>query len=43
MGVALKKCQMLKEIRLVKECRNVSLFLYVIYYVNISDDWIIYM
>ena len=31
MGVVLKKCQMLKEIRLVKECRDVSFFLYVIY------------
>ena len=41
-GVVLKKYQMRKESRLVKKCRDVS-FLCMIYNVNISDDWIIYM
>ena len=41
-GVVLKKYQMSGESRLVKKCRDVS-FLCVIYNVNISDNWIIYM
>ena len=41
-GVVLKKYQMSEESRLVKKCHDVS-FLCVIYNVNISDDWIIYM